>query len=231
MKGAASRDAARRNMDRDVARDDASSPAQDANEMFEVCEAPTPSFDVRTDRPRGTGALARRADVHARGEWHRSAHVWIVDAKTRAVVLQKRSMGKDTFPGMWDISAAGHVSARDDGDSLRAAACELEEELGVRLSDARRDLTFQFCIPAAQAALGGCNCYEDVYFLRWDRDSAGDDFALGHAEVTATRWESIDDLRAALNGASNEHVPRTKQYLDVFFPALDAFVNHDRSSS
>ncbi|MBN1308375.1 MAG: NUDIX domain-containing protein [Chitinispirillaceae bacterium] len=48
-----------------------------------------------------------------------------------ALLLQKRSPFKETFPGLWDISAAGHISA---GDSSRETAVrELREELGISL--------------------------------------------------------------------------------------------------
>jgi 16S rRNA (adenine1518-N6/adenine1519-N6)-dimethyltransferase len=43
--------------------------------------------------------------------------------------LQQRSRLKDVDPGRWDSSAAGHLDAGED--YARAAARELEEELGI----------------------------------------------------------------------------------------------------
>ena len=50
-----------------------------------------------------------RKECHATKTWHRSAHVWVFDKERNKVILQRRSDMKDTFPGMWDVSAAGHI--------------------------------------------------------------------------------------------------------------------------
>jgi isopentenyldiphosphate isomerase len=44
------------------------------------------------------------------------------------ILLQHRSAGKDCFPGYFNCSAAGHIRL---GESMREAARELREELGV----------------------------------------------------------------------------------------------------
>ena len=214
--------------------------AQASSELFDIFEAPSASFDVYTSTPvprvRATtdGAPAEamvksRGDVHRDGDWHRSTHVWIVDCERARVVAQRRSLGKDTFPGMWDISAAGHVNT-SERDSRITAVSELAEELGV-VVDAERLGEKQFTCPAAQHALGGCNCYEDVYFLAWDVATEGEEFAIGAAEVTATKWVDIDDLERALESAQSEYVPRAPEYRAAFFPRLRAFVDARRRPS
>ena len=56
--------------------------AQRADEMFEVMRPPpSDGFDVDRDRPTPTGERKARGLVHADGDWHRSAHVWLVDAR------------------------------------------------------------------------------------------------------------------------------------------------------
>jgi isopentenyldiphosphate isomerase len=61
---------------------------------------------------------------------HRSVHVLVVST-TGALLLQKRSMRKDTQPGKWDTSVGGHVGF---GQSYEEAARrEAEEELGITL--------------------------------------------------------------------------------------------------
>lgn len=85
-------------------------------------------FDVVDERDRVTGQLPRR-EVHRRGLRHRAVHLLVVNRAGR-VLLQKRSMQKDRFPGAWDSSAAGHVGAGEDYDAT--ARRELEEEIGCR---------------------------------------------------------------------------------------------------
>src|SRR6187401_1192215 len=86
-------------------------------------------FDVVNERDEPV-SRALRQEVHARGLLHRAVHVLVFDQHGR-VFLQKRSMLKDTSPGLWDSSCSGHLDAGEDYDA--AAIRELGEEIGVRL--------------------------------------------------------------------------------------------------
>lgn len=87
---------------------------------------PDELFDVVDAEDRVVGQAPRR-EVHARKLLHRAVHVLIHDDDGH-LFLQRRSMGKDTFPGCWDSSCSGHVDAGED--YLTAARRELGEELG-----------------------------------------------------------------------------------------------------
>ncbi len=87
-------------------------------------------FDVVNECDEVTGRAPRR-EVHARGLWHRAIHVLVFDAAGR-VFLQKRSMSKDSSPGLWDSSCSGHVDSGEDYDT--AAQRELGEEIGLLLA-------------------------------------------------------------------------------------------------
>jgi isopentenyl-diphosphate delta-isomerase len=87
-------------------------------------------FDLVNERDEVTGRAPRR-EVHARGLWHRAIHVLVFDAAGR-VFLQKRSMRKDSSPGLWDSSCSGHVDSGEDYDA--AAQRELGEEIGLYLA-------------------------------------------------------------------------------------------------
>ena len=78
------------------------------------------------DRPLSRSVPKRQA--HQQGLWHRSAHVWIYD-RTGNILMQKRAQTKDTFPGLWDISVAGHISAGEP--PTEGALRELKEEIGL----------------------------------------------------------------------------------------------------
>ena len=89
-------------------------------------------FDVVDAAGRPTGETVARSEAHARGIRHRTAHIWVIRAAEGRVqvLLQKRSRDKDSFPGWYDTSAAGHIQAGDE--PLPSALRELEEELGIR---------------------------------------------------------------------------------------------------
>lgn len=71
-----------------------------------------------------------RSEVHRLKLLHRAVHVLVFNARGQ-LLLQKRSMRKDCFPGTWDSSASGHL---DRGESYDACAVrELREEIGLVL--------------------------------------------------------------------------------------------------
>jgi isopentenyldiphosphate isomerase len=74
------------------------------------------------------GIARSRAAIHLGGDWHQAFHCWIVRRHGREVVLQRRSLEKDTFPGCWDAAAAGHWRF---GETAEDAAREIAEELGL----------------------------------------------------------------------------------------------------
>ena len=61
------------------------------------------------------GKTIERNEAHRIGAWHRCASVWIVkrSAGKWQVLLQKRTLTKDSYPGCYDTSSAGHVDAGD----------------------------------------------------------------------------------------------------------------------
>ena len=87
-------------------------------------------FDVCDERGLPTGEVVERSVAHSKGILHRTAHVWIikkVDGRWQ-VLLQKRSKDKDSYPGQFDTSSAGHIPA--GMEPLESARRELREELG-----------------------------------------------------------------------------------------------------
>jgi len=84
-------------------------------------------FDIVNERDEVVDRRPRR-EVHARGLLHRAVHVLVFNARGQ-VFLQKRSMSKDTSPGLWDSSASGHLDSGEDYDDC--ARRELREEIGL----------------------------------------------------------------------------------------------------
>lgn len=88
-------------------------------------------FDVCDEKGLPTGRLVERSHAHMLGICHRTAHIWVIreNEKGYDILLQKRSANKDSFPGRFDTSSAGHVMA---GDEPRESAIrELYEELSI----------------------------------------------------------------------------------------------------
>ena len=88
-------------------------------------------IDICDESGSPTGEIIDRETAHRDGILHRTAHVWIVRKKTQGydILLQKRSMEKDSFPGLYDTSSAGHIPT--GSEPLPSAIRELKEELGI----------------------------------------------------------------------------------------------------
>ncbi len=72
-----------------------------------------------------------RHKVFKKGLWRRTAHVWIVNDK-KQILCQRRSLQKDSSPGMWEPAVAGHISPEDN--YFTGAIRELFEETGIEAS-------------------------------------------------------------------------------------------------
>ena len=88
-------------------------------------------FDTVDEYGVPTGEIISREEAHREGIRHRTAHVWIIRSSKKGydLLLQKRSQNKDSFPGLYDTSSAGHIPAGDE--PLESALRELKEELGI----------------------------------------------------------------------------------------------------
>ncbi len=91
-------------------------------------------LDIVDEKGNPTGETVPREVAHREGIRHHTAHVWIFRRRGGVVqiLLQKRSDSKDSDPGCYDISSAGHIPA--GSDYIPSAVRELKEELGVDMN-------------------------------------------------------------------------------------------------
>lgn len=96
-------------------------------------DPPDELFELVNADGQPTGQQKQRAAVHRAGDWHRAFHLWLF-AQTASglhVLLQQRSLGKDTEPGKIDVAVGGH--ARPGEDARHGLVREAAEELGLQL--------------------------------------------------------------------------------------------------
>jgi isopentenyldiphosphate isomerase len=169
-------------------------------------------IDVVTPAGRPTGVSKIRDRVHADGDWHRTVHVWIMNAQ-RELLLQRRANTKESHAGMWDVSCAGHIPAGNG--SRHAAVRELREELGLRVRP--EELRFMFTVPSFFSLHDDTFVDRelvDVYLLPIDvRPSV---LRLQPEEVEAVALVPLETLRARVMQADATVVPHKYLYPQLF---------------
>jgi 8-oxo-dGTP diphosphatase len=164
-------------------------------------------FDVLNADGSPTGRSKLRKHVHRDGDWHACVHIWVLHARTGEVLVQQRAFHKDSFPGCWDVSCAGHLAA---GEGVaEAAEAELTEELGLRKpssSDSSSNDTpssfAQWCRPLgpplAREVISQGGAFidrEHTHCFVVEHDPARDgEFKLQQEEVAAVRWMPLQQI-------------------------------------
>ena len=84
-------------------------------------------IDILDENGKHTGTSCMKSEAHQKGLFHATVHIWLFTADKK-ILLQKRALTKKVFPGLWDISVAGHVGA---GEAIIPTAIrEIQEEIG-----------------------------------------------------------------------------------------------------
>lgn len=156
---------------------------------------PMEYLDICEENGLPTGRTVSRDEAHREGILHRTAHVWIVrKAEGRhQVLLQKRSMEKESFPGFYDTSSAGHIPA--GVEPLPSALRELREELGIEAAPEDLSYAGQFRIRYEKEFHGRLfkdNEVTSVYVYEKPVDAGS--LTLQESEVDEVRWFDLNEV-------------------------------------
>ena len=158
-------------------------------------------FDLYTRDRERTGKTVRRGDPVPEGLYRLVIHVCIFNSRGE-MLIQKRRKEKDTWPGKWDLSCGGHVTAGEK--SGEAAEREVWEELGVRLflRESRPVLTVPFD-----------EGFDDVYFA--EKELIPSALTLQTEEVEKAGWASEEKILSMI--ASGEFIPYHPEVIRLLF--------------
>ena len=142
-------------------------------------------IDIFDENNNPTGKVKEKQQAHEDGNFHRTAHVWIINDKNE-LLLQKRSASKKTHPNCWDISGAGHIKA---GESVVDGAIrELKEELGVEVEE--KDLQY---IATIKSTKNPKNMeFQYVYLLNCNKEI--EEYIFEDNEVSEVKYIFYKDL-------------------------------------
>lgn len=163
-------------------------------------------FEILTETGKPTGVIRKRDMVHRTGEPHATAHVWVVRENAQGTwdfLLQKRSRYKDSSPGKYDISSAGHVSAGQG--YLETALRELEEELGIHGQAEDLEYVGMHCGKMKKIFYG--NWFRDYELARvyiYRKPVEVENLRLQEEEVESVRWM---ECRKVYSGLESQMYP------------------------
>jgi isopentenyldiphosphate isomerase len=89
-------------------------------------------IDILSPEGKSTGKTALKSEAHKNGWFHATVHIWFFTSDEK-ILLQKRALTKKVFPGIWDISVAGHIGAGEE--IIQGAKREVFEEIGLQLEE------------------------------------------------------------------------------------------------
>lgn len=151
-------------------------------------------FDIVDENGMPTGETVERSIAHAGGIRHRTAHIWLardVDGR-KQVLLQKRAMNKDSFPGRLDTSSAGHIQAGDE--PLESAIRELGEELGIQADADDLNYAGNFVIQYEKEFHGQLFKDNEIAFVFvYEKPVDKSQLILQTEEVEAVEWFDLEE--------------------------------------
>ncbi len=167
-----------------------------ADELIDICDENNNLLGIRK----------MKSEAHRTGLWHRAAHIWVYNSKGE-ILTQLRAKTKDLFPNMWDVSAAGHVSAGEE--PIASVLREIEEEIGISVK--KEDVDF-FKIIKWQGVFKKIinNEFYYVYFFRYDRNIT--DLELQKEEVETIKFVPITEIEKGLKNHPEKYTPNGDNY-------------------
>lgn len=166
-------------------------------------------LDIYDEKGKKLGFTATRKEAHEKGYWHKIACVFVVNDDGN-VILQRRSMLKESNPNGWTVSASGHIDAGED--DYTGALRELEEEIGIKAK--KDDLKYIGTVFENYTTnLMKTTHISDIYVLYRNIDLK--DLVLQPEEVSEVKYFKISEVR------DTDFAKRHKGIFDILVRELE----------
>lgn len=152
-----------------------------------------------------TDTFKQRGEVHRDGDWHATVHLWLMNSSAE-LLFQRRSNNTELHPGLWDVSAAGHVVGDEDIET--SLEREALEELGIRITAGGAKWLFTLKTETCSETLRE-RVFQHIYLI--NRDISPGELKPQAAEVAAVEWHHYSLLQRLLKD-TNGFVPRLEEY-------------------
>ncbi|WP_404407131.1 NUDIX domain-containing protein [Jeotgalibacillus malaysiensis] len=137
-----------------------------------------------------------RSEVHEKGYWHETFHCWILDGNS--LYFQLRSEDKKDYPGLLDITAAGHLLSEE---TVRDGVREMQEEIGIQVPfEQLQPLGVIECVAERAGFID--KEFAHTFLLKGIFNE--DDFDLEDEEVSGMVRTDIESFRSLCRGECDE---------------------------
>ena len=164
-------------------------------------------IDIFDENNNQTGEMKEKTQAHEDGNFHRTAHIWIMNDK-KELLLQKRSATKKSHPNCWDISGAGHIKAGET--VIEGAIRELNEELGIKANE--DDLKFIAIVKSIKNPQNQEFGY--VYLLKSNNEIK--DYTFEDNEVSEVKYVYFEDLEKMVANRVEGLLIHEEEYKKLF---------------
>lgn len=165
-------------------------------------------LDELNEEGNPTGRTISRNLAHKTGAWHASSHIWMYN-KRGEVLLQCRASDLYVYPGLYDISVAGHVPAGQNPD--QAAVREIFEEIGLKVdqNQLKKVAVVKVLHKMPEKPEFDSREFDHLYLLRFNRDISK--LRLQKEEVSGLKYMDIDRFESELSDPvlSKKYVPHS----------------------
>ncbi|MEZ5564031.1 MAG: NUDIX domain-containing protein [Gammaproteobacteria bacterium] len=150
--------------------------------------------------------IESRAVVHRKGLWHRASNIFLF-LPNGDLLIQRRQLSKDVWPGAWDVSAAENLLP---GETFEQGAIRgLREELGVVVSKLDR-----FGIVTKSRLEVEATAIRDYEFQQSFRTIYDGPISPDASEVSETRAVNLRELEAAFIKEPDMYTPWFRRRAD-----------------
>lgn len=145
-------------------------------------------LDIYNEERQRTGRIIPRNGEVFEGERLLVVHVCLFNSKGE-MLIQKRQLTKDRYPGCWDVSAGGFVRSGEESEDC--VQRELREELGLELT--KDKLRYLLTEPFSYVL-------DDFYLAFGDYDV--EQMKLQQEEVSEAMWADWKEIEKMLSEGS-----------------------------
>ncbi len=164
-------------------------------------------IDIFDENNNLIGEMKEKTQAHKDGNFHRTAHIWIMNDK-KELLIQKRSATKKSHPNCWDISGAGHIRT---GESVTEGAIrELKEELGIKANES--ELKFIAIVKSTK----NTENQEFGYVYLLESNNKIKDYVFEDDEVSEVKYVYFEDLEKMVEDRVEGLLIHEEEYNKLF---------------